>query len=200
MIYLLLLTSYVVASPQPLLVPFSSAPPASCCPSSHLLLSCTLVEVQAAALVSGSDLMLPGDLVLSYSSHLPPSSLLYTSRRGEQATLTHHSSNTTLLSLRTLGGLTLVLEPCRASHVWREHGLGAWPQDRALERGDTLVPLAAGPSDNTTMITISLMVYFTAEFAAVTPHIQGFVEQVWGEGRRPGFAGGGGDQPGLQEQ
>jgi len=83
-------------------------------------------------------------------------------------------------------GQTYVLEYCGyQGHVWKEIDAEDFEDsvgvdDDVFERGHRLPDVPAS-KDNTTMVTYSIKFYYTPEFAATTPDIDGFTDLIVAE-------------------
>jgi len=115
-------------------------------------------------------------------------SFLYKSPEGALTVSCSNSSNGCHGHSSTAEGGNFVLENCGPAHghVWKKMdytGLrGAdpirLPPGKGNQRLKGVRLQQVGPSDYTTMANFSIKFYYTPEFAAVTPDIPGFIEQL----------------------
>ena len=97
-------------------------------------------------------------------------------------------------SVQTTNGRLFVLEFCGrdGGHVWKEWDTTAFGEDHGVKvndddlinddiRSSSLLLQDRVATDNTTMVTYSVKVYLTPEFAAETPDVEGFVAQALAE-------------------
>ena len=95
-------------------------------------------------------------------------------------------------SLTTHDGRSFTLEKCKTGYMWIELDMESLHpsladdslfkmekrKKRRKRNSDYLELLALGETDNTTMATFSIMVYYTEEFAEITEDIQGRIEHT----------------------
>jgi len=170
-------------------------PPPPCCSGPHIL-SCTAANINKTALTS-PDIRMPGGLTFKQAAdslQLPSGqnersrSFLYKSPGGALTVTCSNSTNGCHAHSSTAEGGHFVLENCgpASGHVWKKmdySGLKeADPIPSPPGKNDRLLShnrfLKDGLSDNTTMANYSIKFYYTAEFAAVTPDIPGFIDQI----------------------
>jgi len=200
-IYLFTLSSVTLASD---LLSFVTNPPVSigkiaACQRDDAL-NCTVVQINFPAL-DDNTLTLPGDYIVSLIDKPGEESFFFKGDDGTEATFTR--GNTKGGSSKLLGnvlyadGRDFTLEPCLAfpdCHVWMEEDESHWVDEGSVPvteeemryaelNGRVVDPdkIQQGKDDSTTVVTYSVMFYYTPEFAAVTEDIPLFVSQVIAE-------------------
>ena len=172
-----------------LLDPDSKRRPSPCC-SAPSLLSCQEALVDSSLFTSRADILLPGTTTtFTFSNTIPPHGHHYTSSAGGEATITLNPGTGNMFGAVKTGGRAFSLENCGAGHVWIEYNQTSFEsEDERFEmkeeednRGATKDNMFEAASDSTTMVEFSVMIYYTRQFAAVTPDIPGFVDQVLAE-------------------
>ena len=95
-----------------------------------------------------------------------------------------------LPSLNTADGHSFGLERGHSGHIFKEFNIAAYKPDMAMKmpagsrpepRRVAALRGAAARQDNTTMVTYSIMFYYTPSMAANTADIPGFIDQVLAE-------------------
>merc|ERR1712180_62232 len=172
---------------------------------SEKLLSCSLVEIDFSALTE-TTLTLPRDCTVTFlDSPTERSFTFHDDNDGTEATFTRAKSKEGDLKLignvEYWDGRDFTLEPCSAfpgCHVWMEMDVEQFvdlptesvPVEEeeedmryALLNRKTADPakIQQGKDDSTTIVTYSVMFYYTKEFAKVTDDIPLYVEQVVAE-------------------
>ena len=85
-------------------------------------------------------------------------------------------------NLRTVDGTYYGIEKCNQFHVLKEYDVPSFVQERAVPVETPAIKHFDTKSvDNTTVVTYSVMFYYTPEFAASTSDIPGFIDQVIAE-------------------
>ena len=90
-------------------------------------------------------------------------------------------------SLTTHDGRSFSIEKCHHGHVWKEYDVTKFKDDsealdlningdfgRVITNRETLKAI----SDRSTVVTYSVMFYYTPEFQAVTADIDGYIDQI----------------------
>ena len=163
--------------------------------------TCNVASVDPSMLGKGT-LTLPGDITVSFLNMVAgnPNAYHYGSNVAD-IIITHNPRTGGIHGhFMTSTGLSYTLEYCGdAGHVWKEvdvQNLGSnegidyidvpeiavEPMERVVNPRpvhDEL--LRQGLADNTTVYTYSVKFYYTPSFAAVTPDIEGFIDQVLAE-------------------
>ena len=111
---------------------------------------------------------------------------------GDEAVISYNEASGNVFgSMKTHDGKSYALEKCHLGHVWKEFDVASFGPDESIQRQtipslhqtvshETPAP-APREDDNSTMVTYSVMFYFTPQFAAVTADIPGFIDQVIAE-------------------
>ena len=162
-----------------------------CCEEGHLV-TCRRAEVSSPALLgSGQPLVMAGQ-TFTFSNRIPPTGFVYKTAEGDEAVISYNEASGNMFgSLKTHDGKSYGLEKCHLGHVWKEFDVASFGPDESIQR-QTILNLhktvshetpaqAPREDDNTTMVTYSVMFYFTPQFAAATADIPGFIDQVIGE-------------------
>merc|ERR1719481_36439 len=205
-IFLLFLCSFTLARDLLTIVKNPSVNPEDipACRSAKLL-SCSFVEIDFSALTA-TTLTLPRDCTVKFlDSPTERSFTFHDDNNGTEATFTRGKSKEGDLKLignvEYWDGRDFTLEPCSSfpgCHVWMEMDVEQFvdlptesvPVEEeeedmryALLNRKTADPalLQQGKDDSTTIVTYSVMFYYTKEFAKVTPDIPLYVEQVVAE-------------------
>merc|ERR1712243_427419 len=152
------------------------------------ILSCTVVQINFSALDEQS-LSLPGDCTVTFVDSPQEDSFYFESEDGTEATFTRGKSNNLIGNVLYSDGRDFTLEPCKAfkgCHVWMdEESVPETDEERknakVKNRQTTSALIQQGRDDSTTVVTYSVMFYYTPEFEAVTDDIPLFVSQVIAE-------------------
>ena len=154
-----------------------------CCDSDHVL-SCVDVDVNPEVLLNDHDISI-NNVTLVFSNLVPPHARVYKTEAGDEAVISYnpHSGNI-IGTLHTSDGHVFALEKCGSSYIFEEFDVASFPEDMAVDGADIVGDLTP-PAANTTMRqgqkTFSVMFYYTPEFAAVTPNIEDFIDQIVAE-------------------
>merc|ERR1712002_1363346 len=160
------------------------------------ILSCTVVQINFSALDEQS-LSLPGDCTVTFVDSPQEDSFYFESEDGTEATFTRGKSNNLIGNVLYSDGRDFTLEPCKAfkgCHVWMEEDETHWVDEESVPETDeerknakvknrqaTSALIQQGRDDSTTVVTYSVMFYYTPEFASITDDIPLFVSQVIAE-------------------
>merc|ERR1711962_1682965 len=160
------------------------------------ILSCTVVQINFSALDEKS-LTLPGECTVTFVDSPQEDSFYFEGDAGTEATFTRSKSNNLIGNVLYSDGRDFTLEPCLAfkgCHVWMEEDESHWVDEGSVavtkeEMLDAVLnrrtpdpeKMEMGRSDSTTVVTYTVMFYYTPEFAAVTEDIPLFVSQVIAE-------------------
>merc|ERR1719348_907340 len=159
------------------------------------LLSCSVVEINFSALDEES-LTLPGDTTVTFIDKPGQNSYYFADTTGTEATFTRgetlDGSSKLIGNVLYSDGRDFTLEPCKAfvgCHVWMEEDETNWVDEKSeplMEAEMRQYPadpakIQQGKDDSTTIVTYSVMFYYTPEFAAITDDIPMFVSQVIAE-------------------
>ena len=162
-----------------------------CCGGDHIL-SCNIAEVNLENLGAES-INLPDGIVLDFKHNINnnPNSYLYGSSGGE-AVITYNPKTKGLHGHATSkNGDSYVIEYCgEVGHVWKtidtenvegNDGLAFPGIKNTLGESHQLSDNPVSeitPTDNTTIVTYTVMFYYTAELAEDTPDLEGFFDQL----------------------
>jgi len=160
------------------------------------ILSCTVVQINFSALDEKS-LTLPGECTVTFVDSPQEDSFFFQDDAGTEATFTRGKSNNLIGNVLYSDGRDFTLEPCKAfkgCHVWMEEDETHWVDEESVlltdeemrytdvnSRQATSALIQQGKDDSTTVVTYSVMIYYTPEFEAVTDDIPLFVSQVIAE-------------------
>ena len=171
---------------------FSVAAPQSrslepCCDSDHAL-SCVDVEVDPQVLLSEDDISINGTFLL-FSNTVPPHARVYKTEAGDEAVISYNPRTGSITgTLHTRGGRAFALERCGASYIWEEFDVPNFPEDNTEEAvededddDDDMPVIATNSTMRQEQKSYSVMFYYTPEFAAATPNIEDFIDQVIAE-------------------
>ena len=84
-------------------------------------------------------------------------------------------------TMKKIDGSSYSLEKCANFHVWKEFDVDTFQPDRAIEIANPTNNAIKTVHDSTTIVTYTVMFYYTADFASVTSDIPGFIDQVIAE-------------------
>merc|ERR1712048_1107169 len=156
----------------------------ACCNEEHLLL-CTEITVDPVVLLSGEDINILGsDLV--FDSTVEPHGFVYHNSLGDEAVITYNNKTGNMFgTLTTHDDKSYAIEKCHHGHVIKEYDLSSFED---LEMGDDLgegrsmapvmETMEDRTDDTTTIVTYSVMFYYTQAFEDKTADIEGFLDQV----------------------
>ena len=154
----------------------------ACCNEEHLL-HCTEVSVDPSVLLSGEDINILGaDLV--FDSTVEPHGFVYHNSLGDEAVITYNNKTGNMFgTLSTHDDKSYFIEKCHHGHVIKEYDLSSFE-----EMGDQLGEVRSSDpvletvedrvEDTTTIVTYSVMFYYTQAFEDATADIEGFLDQV----------------------
>jgi len=165
----------------------SSAP---CCQGSDIK-TCNMVTIDPAVLGEAS-ITLPDGLVLEFAGHVDgdPNAFDYVDNvHGSEAVLVYNPQKESLNGHAMMAdGRSYVVEHCgTVGHVWKEIDVAHLKEDDDHSPDEDFNSFVASPideralSDNSTVVTYTVKVYYTAAFAASTTDIEGFVDSAVAE-------------------
>merc|ERR1719219_2302139 len=154
----------------------------ACCNEKHLL-RCTQVTVDPVALLSGEDINILGsDLV--FDSTVEPHGFVYHNTLGDEAVITYNNKTGNMFGrMSTHEDKHYFIEKCHYGQVIKEYDLSSFGElemgeehggGRSMEKVDARVE----DMDNTTIVTYSIMFYYTQAFEDTTADIDGFLDQL----------------------
>merc|ERR1719219_1616361 len=146
----------------------------ACCKEEHLL-HCTEVTVDPAVLLSGEDISILGsDLV--FDSTVEPHGFVYHNTLGDEAVITYNNKTGSMFgTLSTHDDKHYFIEKCHHGHVIKEYDLSSFEllefEDENVE-GRSMDPVMEMVEDRvedmTTIVTYSVMFYYTQAFEDAT--------------------------------
>ena len=153
-----------------------------CCDHTHVL-SYMDVEVDPEVLLNEDDISI-NNVTLHFSNLIPPHARTYKTEAGDEAVISYNELTGSITgTLHTADGHAFALEQCGRSYIFEEFDVASFPAEEEEDDSD-YAETAASPGANTTAAsrqgqrTYSVMFYYTAEFAAATPNIEDFFDQV----------------------
>ena len=163
-----------------------------CCDHTHVL-SCVDVEVDPESLLY--DHISINNVTLAFSNLIPPHAATYKTEAGDEAIISYNEENGSITgltgTLHTADGHAFALEKCGNSYIFEEFDVASFPEDNATvvygppddNSGEVPVTTNKAGQDFSRlgMKTYSIMFYYTPEFAAATPNIADYLDQVVAE-------------------
>ena len=153
----------------------------ACCNDDNLL-HCTEISVDPTLLFSGEEINILGsDLV--YDSPVEPHGFVYHNSQGDEAVITYNNKTGNMFgSLKTHDDKSYAIEKCHHGYVIKEYDMASFGEDQTETIPD---PVIEGErrtgedrvEDTTTIVTYSIMFYYTQAFQDSTADIEGFIEQ-----------------------
>ena len=118
----------------------------------------------------------------TFSNQVPPNGYTYHTDDGGEAIITYNKvTGNMFATVKKADGTSFVLEKCSGSHVWKEFEVSSFKLDRAVNFSGNPPRKLKFSSDNSTVVTYTVMFYYTADFASQTSDIPGFIDQVLAE-------------------
>ena len=155
----------------------------ACCNDDNLL-HCTEISVDPTLLFSGEEINILGsDLV--YDSPVEPHGFVYHNSQGDEAVITYNNKTGNMFgSLKTHDDKSYAIEKCHHGYVIKEYDMASF-EDEQMEMERSSAPvietLEDRVDDTTTVVTYSIMFYYTQALEDATADIDGFIEQVLAE-------------------
>ena len=158
----------------------------NCCHDARLV-SCTYVDIDPSIL--SSNVISINGINFTLSNLVPPHGYNFKKNLMEEATLSYNPRTRNLFgTIKTLQG-TFVIEKCQHGHVWKEISLretslhGRMDDDLKHLKKEMMknLDMKAEPYefvDNTTVVTYSVMFYYTPELAKAVDDIEGFIDHI----------------------
>ena len=148
-----------------------------CC-NEEALKSCKSVNIRAEDFLK-DEISFHG-VVLQFSNEIGHGRD-YKNAKGDEAFISYNKANGHFFAnLDTHDGRIFTIEACHNGHVIKEMDMEKQKPSGPLTPPASMLPLAPANSievtDTTTVVTYSMMFYYTKEFAAVTADIEGFVD------------------------
>ena len=153
----------------------------TCCDSKHAK-TCLYVDINPEVLLSEADLTID-QITLQFSHTIPPRGRVYQTEAGDEAISSRNNQTGSIIgTLKTHDGRSFALEKCNDSYIFQQFNVASFPTDEVIDEGDFDPTLIVAPDTRSgSSYTYSIMFYYTAEFAAVTPNIEDFIDQVIAE-------------------
>ena len=153
----------------------------TCCDSKHAK-TCLYVDINPEVLLSEADLTID-QITLKFSHTIPPRGRVYQTEAGDEAIISRNNQTGSIIgTLKTHDGRSFALEKCNDSYIFQQFNVASFPTDEVIDEGDFDPTLNVAPDPiSGSGYTYSIMFYYTAEFAAATPNIEDFIDQVIAE-------------------
>jgi len=158
------------------------------CQSKNIL-SCNVVKINLGAITETS-LTLPRKSTVTFINQPGENSFTFHDKKGTEAIFNRKQSKL-LGNVNYWDGRDFTLEPCHnfpGCHVWIEHDVKKWvdgptqhirgAQFDVAPRRDISSLIQKGRDDSTTVVTYSVMVYYTPQFKIIRPDVSQYVEWV----------------------
>ena len=120
-----------------------------------------------------------------FSNTIPPNGFVFKSQDGDEAIFGVNKEKGTLFgSIKMEDGSSFGIEHCGDYHIAKEFDMSSFKEDIAITDGvKSGFDMSSGDyfTDNTTIVTYSVMFYYTPEFASITTDIDGYIDQVLDE-------------------
>jgi len=145
-------------------------------------LSCYDVDVDPESLLSEEDISING-MELAFSNTIPPHGRVYKTEHGDEAVISLNEETGNIFgTLKTNDGKSFALEKCQNGYIFEEFDVHAFPAEEGELDGNFARALSPKMVfDRNEIVTYSVMFYYTPEFAATTPNVRDFVDQVVAE-------------------
>merc|ERR550539_707094 len=163
------------------IIPAKSRSVEACCSEANLL-HFTEINVDPALIFSGEEINILGaDLV--FDSTLEPHGFVYHNSQGDEAVITYNNKTGNMFgSLKTHDDKSYAIEKCHHGYFIKEYDMASFENDHMERSLDPVIEMLEDREDDTTtVVTYSIMFYYTKEFEATTADIDGFIEQVLAE-------------------
>ena len=127
------------------------------------------------------------DIDLQFNSTIYPNGYVYKNNEGDEAIITYNQETGNMFgSFKTHLDTSYAIEKCHHGYVWKTFDVGSFGEDvvEKISQPEILGRqslLDQGVADDNTMVTYSVMFYYTPEFAAITSDIPGYIDQVLAE-------------------
>ena len=157
---------------------------ASC--NDNFLRTCLDAEVNPRLVRDKENISING-VDLQLKSTVEPNGLVYKNDEGDEAIITVNPRTGNMFgSIKTHDGKSYSIEKGQNGYVWKDFETRSFKPEipeRTTEQEDLSKQklVQQGAKDTTTVVTYSVMIYYTPDFASVTPDIEGWVDQVLAE-------------------
>ena len=149
------------------------------------------VEVDPEVLLNDHDISI-NNVTLLFSNLIPPHARTYKTEAGDEAVISYNAETGSITgTLHTADGHAFALEKCGNSYIFEEFDVASFPEDNATvvygppDDNSGEVPVSTNKAgqdfSKPGMKTYSIMFYYTPEFAAATPNIADYLDQVVAE-------------------
>ena len=157
-----------------------------CC-QDDLIKSCVdIVEIDPSVVDTRESINILG-VDFDFSNEVPPNGFTYKTKDGGEAILSYNPQSGNMFgSVHMPDGSAYGLEKCQFGYVWKEFDmdieLGEFIPEKLLAEEENYNYLdnvdPQSMKDNNSMVTYSVMFYYTAEFEKITQDINGWIDQV----------------------
>ena len=147
-----------------------------CC-KDQMIKWCANIEVNST-LLAEENLVINGD-VYQFTNDLPHNGFAFHNDKGSEAVINYNEVTGSMFGHITTARGQFAIEKCKENHVWKQFHLK--PQDYNDEvymKNKPLMKRIRIGFDNTTIVNISIMFYYTDSFASVTHNIQDFFHHI----------------------
>ena len=144
------------------------------------------MNINPKVLLHGDDLTIDR-ITLKFANIIPPRARVYNTDNGDEAIISYNNQTGNLIgTLKTHDGRSFALEKCKKSYIFQQFNVTSFPNDEVIDEGDFMkadvMPDSLPKSRSIKgSYTYSIMFYYTAEFAAATPNIEDFIDQMIAE-------------------
>ena len=124
------------------------------------------------------------NITLNFYGRVPPSGLVYKNALGDEAVISISNRSANVFgSFKTHQGKSYGIEKCHTKQVLKEFDVDKFVQEESVHHGSSgnLVPSSDNfivERDNHTVVSYTVMFYYTTDFARVTADIAGYINQV----------------------
>ena len=150
------------------------------------LKACLDADVDPSLPLNKEDISING-IDLQFQSTVEPNGFVYKNKHGDEAIITVNPRTGNMFgSLKTHDERSYAIEKGLRGYVWKDFDTRSFMLEIPVKTNKTKdlskkKLLEKGAKDTTTVVTYSAMIYYTPDFASVTPDIEGFVDQVLAE-------------------
>ena len=150
------------------------------------LKACHDADVDSSLTLNKEDINING-IDLQFQSTVEPNGFVYKNIQGDEAVITVNPRTGRMFgSLKTHDEKSYAIERGQGGYVWKEFDTRSFEREIPVKTNETQVLSKrefkfGRAEDTTTIVTYSAMIYYTPDFASVTPDIEGWVDQVLAE-------------------
>jgi len=155
-----------------------------CCDKDTL--SCYDVDVDPESLLSEENISING-MELEFSNTIAPHGRVYKTEQGDEAVISLNEETGNIFgTLKTNEGKSFALEKCQNGYIFEEFDVHAFLEEEGELDGNFARALSPNSTNSTwynrnEIVTYTVMFYYTPEFAAATPNVGDFTDQVIAE-------------------